>query len=105
MSPQQMAAHGLEPRTTDSMGPRTVMFRGPHMPMREDGVCHFDVYRADQVSLTSTLLGGGDWHWRMISVAGEVLIDCGGYTTQSACHSVIELLRHEAASAPVLDSN
>lgn len=105
MRPHHAASNGLDPRMTDGPAQGTMTFGKPCLQVFNDGVCQFDVYRADQVSLTSTLFCGGDWHWRLISVSGEVLIDCGGYATRNACYSAVDLLRHEAASATVLHSN
>lgn len=75
----------------------------PRSNALNDGACRFDIYCADRVSLTSTLFGGGDWHWRLIATSGEILIDCGGYASRSACRSAVELLRQEAAAAGVFD--
>lgn len=60
---------------------------------------HFDLYQADLTSVTSTLFTGGDWHWRLISDGGLVLVDCGGYRTHSDALIVVETLRNEAAGA------
>lgn len=63
------------------------------------GHSRFDVYRAKRVSLTSTLFGGGDWHWRLTSPSGAILLDCGGYRDEAECLSAVEALRSEAATA------
>lgn len=31
----------------------------------ESGRCHFSVFRADSVSVTSTQFAGGDWRWHL----------------------------------------
>ena len=64
-----------------------------------DGRSHFDTYCTERVSLTSTLFGGGDWRWRLISSTGDVLVDCGGYRNQADCLAAVELLRSEAGNA------
>jgi len=62
----------------------------------------FEIYRAEVVSLTSTLLGGGDWHWRLVSSSGVTLVDCGGYQKQSECLAAVAALQKEAATASIL---
>jgi uncharacterized protein YegP (UPF0339 family) len=66
---------------------------------RTDGQSRFDIYRSEVVSLTSTLFGGGDWHWRLAGPSGIVLADCGGYRNQAECLAAVEALRTEAGSA------
>lgn len=61
--------------------------------------CRFSTYRADRVSMTSSLWSGGDWHWCLTGPAGDVLADCGGFRNESECLTVIELLRANAGSA------
>jgi hypothetical protein len=64
-----------------------------------DQRCSFEIYRAEQVMLTSTLLSGGDWHWRFIDGAGVAVVDCGGYRTSGECVSIVEALRTQAGRA------
>jgi uncharacterized protein YegP (UPF0339 family) len=66
---------------------------------RDGGRSHFEVYRAERVGFTSTLFGGGDWHWRLTGSSGAVLADCGGYPSKRACIDAVEALRTEAVSA------
>lgn len=70
-------------------------------PFRRDGFPCFDVYRAEPVQLTSTLSGGGDWHWRLTSVSGDVLADCGGYRNQRDCLAAAKAVRAAAAVATI----
>lgn len=70
---------------------------------RPIGSCSsFEIYRAEQVMLTSTQLGGGDWHWRLSDRFGKVLADCGGYRNSSECLSIVQSLRSEATNASIL---
>jgi uncharacterized protein YegP (UPF0339 family) len=62
---------------------------------------YFGIYRADDVTLTSTLRGGGDWNWRFCRPDGTVLAECGGYLNRADCESAIECLRQQAASAEI----
>jgi len=65
------------------------------------GTSHFEIYRADQVRLTSILFGGGDWHWRLTDRSGMVLADCGGYRNHRDCLAVVKALRIEARDATI----
>lgn len=67
----------------------------------EDDHSHFEIYQTDCVNFTSTLFGGGDWHWRLISPEGIVLVDCGGYRNQGDCMTAVDMLRSEASSATI----
>jgi uncharacterized protein YegP (UPF0339 family) len=70
-------------------------------PQNDASSAHFDIYRSECVSVTSTLFAGGDWHWRLMSGAGLVLVDCGGYREQADASAAVEQLRNEAWSASV----
>ena len=97
------------------MGHRTSLIQGatPPLPgseaasrpafaqLRAGSRPHFDVYRTEQVHLTSMLSGGGDWHWRLTGKSGEILADCGGYRSQRDCLAAVEALRVEAGTATV----
>lgn len=61
----------------------------------------FDIYRADHVKLTSTLFGGGDWHWRLTGASGAVIADCGGYRNEAQCLAAVGALRIEAGLATI----
>lgn len=59
---------------------------------------YFEIYRANEVSLTSTLFGGGDWRWRLHAAAGVITANGGGYSTESACKSAVAALRGASQS-------
>lgn len=61
----------------------------------------FDIYRADSVKLTSTLFGGGDWHWRLTGASGSIIADCGGYRNEAECLAAVGALRVEAGLASI----
>jgi len=65
----------------------------------------FDIYRADQVRLTSTQFGGGDWHWRLTGASGEIVADCGGYRNEAQCHAAVSALRDEAGDADIFTAS
>lgn len=69
--------------------------------LRAKGHSCFDIYRADKVRLTTTLFGGGDWHWRLTGSSGDILADCGGYRNQRDCLAAVDALRAVAGSAIV----
>lgn len=64
-----------------------------------DEPASFHIYQADCVSVTSTLFAGGDWHWRLTSCGGVVLVDCGGYLSHTDALVAIDCLRKVAGSA------
>ncbi|MPS67103.1 MULTISPECIES: hypothetical protein [unclassified Novosphingobium] len=73
----------------------------PRPGMQDDAPSHFDIFRAESVSVTSTLFAGGDWRWRLVSCVGTVLVECGGYRSQALAAAAVDLLRSEAWSATV----
>src|SRR5688500_13897128 len=58
--------------------------------------CRFEVYRADEVRMTSIQFAGGDWHWRLCDNAGQVLVDAGGYRHEAECRAAIAILKQRA---------
>lgn len=63
----------------------------------------FEIYREDQIRLTTTRFSGGDWHWRLSDGAGKRLLDAGGYLTEDECRNAVRILRNEAALATMPD--
>ena len=61
----------------------------------------FEIYRSEQVSLTSILFAGGDWHWRLLDADGKLLADCGGYRAQQDCRAAVVALRDVAGQAVI----
>jgi len=61
----------------------------------------FDIYRADQVTHTSVLFCGGDWHWSLTDSDGQKLADCGGYPSRSECREAVVSLRNIAGDATI----
>jgi uncharacterized protein YegP (UPF0339 family) len=59
----------------------------------------FEIYRTDEVRMTSLRFAGGDWHWRLCDEAGKVLVDAGGYRSERACRKAVTILQKRAASA------
>jgi uncharacterized protein YegP (UPF0339 family) len=59
----------------------------------------FDVYREDEVRMTSTQFCGGDWHWRLSDANGLILLDTGGYASEHECRNAISILQENAGWA------
>jgi uncharacterized protein YegP (UPF0339 family) len=72
---------------------------GPALTLQGDGRASFEVYRAEEVSVTSSLFSGGDWRWRLRSAAGAVLANGNGYKSERSCRTAVNALRSFAGSA------
>jgi len=59
----------------------------------------FEVFRADEVQVTSTQFAGGDWRWRLSDAADNTLVESGGYPSKGACVAAVSYLRDRASSA------
>jgi uncharacterized protein YegP (UPF0339 family) len=68
---------------------------------RKDAHSRFDIYCAERIRLTSTLFGGGDWHWRLTAASGAVIADCGGYRDEAQCLAAVNSLRAEAGRTTI----
>ena len=66
-----------------------------------DAECQFEIYRADEVRMTSSLFSGGDWCWRLVSTDGGVLAEATGHPNEGTCRSALAALQRHAAKAPV----
>lgn len=75
--------------------------RAPVDPGRSP-LCHFFVFLADSVSVTSTQFSGGDWHWRLSDPNGAILVEAGGYRSEAHCREAVALLQACAARAAVI---
>jgi uncharacterized protein YegP (UPF0339 family) len=63
--------------------------------------CHFSIFRADHVSVTSTQFAGGDWRWRLSDQEGAILVEAGGYRTEAHCREAVATLQARSARATV----
>ena len=66
---------------------------------------YFDIFRAQEKSLTTILRTGGDWRWRFCTANGAVLAAGGGYKTEAACVDAVDALRQSAGSAEIRRRN
>lgn len=67
----------------------------------ESFLCHFNVFRADRVSVTSTQFAGGDWRWRLSDHEGTTLVEAGGYRNEAHCRKAVTMLKACAARAAI----
>lgn len=56
------------------------------------GPCHFSIFQADRVSITSTQFAGGDWRWELSDRDGAVLVAADGYRTEGQCRDAVAIL-------------
>ncbi|WP_182912079.1 YegP family protein [Sphingomonas cavernae] len=66
---------------------------------------YFEIYRASEVSLTSTLRSGGDWRWRLRTASDRILASGRGYRTEGQCTEAVEQLKHFATGADIRPSS
>lgn len=59
----------------------------------------FEVFRTEEVQVTSTQFAGGDWRWRLADAVDETLVEGGGYRSKRACDKAVKFLRDRAGSA------
>lgn len=65
----------------------------------QSGRCHFSIFRADSVSVTSTRFVGGDWRWRLSGPDGAMLVEGGGYRNEARCRQAVAILKARAPNA------
>lgn len=90
------------PLMSDSSAAQDVewLFTAPKRIGRRD--CHeFEIFRAEEVSVTSTQFAGGDWRWRLRSGTEDILAHGEGYADERACRAAVAALRINAGSATV----
>lgn len=63
--------------------------------------CRFEIFRADEERMTSTLFSGGDWRWRLVTSDGGLLAEAAGYPNEGLCRAAVLVLQRRAASAPI----
>lgn len=69
-------------------------------PLEANGA-YFEIYRANEVSLTSVLFSGGDWRWRFCMASGVVTASGGGFASEADCEAAVATLRRGAQFADV----
>lgn len=66
-----------------------------------EGDCRFEIFRADEERMTSTLFSGGDWRWRLVTSEGGLLAEAAGYPNEGLCRAAVLVLQRRAATAPI----
>ena len=66
-----------------------------------EGDCLFEIFRADEERMTSTLFSGGDWRWRLVTSEGVLLAEAAGYPNEGLCRAAVLVLQRRAATAPI----
>lgn len=66
-----------------------------------EGECRFEIFRADEERMTSTLFSGGDWRWRLVTSDGGLLAEAAGYPNEGLCRAAVLVLQRRAATAPI----
>jgi uncharacterized protein YegP (UPF0339 family) len=64
--------------------------------------CLFEIFRADEERMTSTLFSGGDWRWRLVTTEGMILAEAAGYPNEGLCRAAVLVLQRRAAAAPIM---
>ena len=59
----------------------------------------FEIFREEEVQVSSTQFAGGDWRWRLADPTGKTLVEGIGYRSERACKVAVALLRDRAFSA------
>lgn len=70
-------------------------------PAPRGGNGHFEVFREDEVSVTSTRLAGGGWRWRLSDPTGLIVAQAGGYASEAECRAAIAAIQAHAGLASV----
>jgi uncharacterized protein YegP (UPF0339 family) len=60
---------------------------------------HFEVFRADCISVTSTRHEGGDWRWRLSDADGLTLVEARDYRSEALCREAVAVLQARAGRA------
>ena len=66
-----------------------------------EGECRFEIFRAEEERMTSTLFSGGDWRWRLVTTEGVLLAEAAGYPSEGLCRAAVLVLQRRAATAPL----
>jgi uncharacterized protein YegP (UPF0339 family) len=90
------AGHAAEALLADN---RIRAHQTAHATLISQTADKFEVFRSDEVQVTSTQFVGGDWRWRLADSDGATLVEGSGYPSERACLIAISLLRARASSA------
>jgi len=63
------------------------------------GPFRFEVYRDEQIRVSSTQFCGGAWSWRLCTATGEVVAQSRAYEREQDCRAALSQVRRHAADA------
>jgi hypothetical protein len=70
-------------------------------PVAQGGQGHFDIFREDEVSVSSTQFVGGGWRWRLSDGAGLIVAEAGDYPSEPQCRAAVAAIQAYAGFATV----
>jgi uncharacterized protein YegP (UPF0339 family) len=73
----------------------------PAHPLPRGGHGHFEIFREDEVSVTSTQFVGGGWRWRLSDGEGLVVAQAGDYPSEASCRAAVAAIQAHAGFATV----
>jgi uncharacterized protein DUF1508 len=68
-------------------------------PVPQRGHGHFDIFREDEVSVSSTQFVGGGWRWRLSDGAGLIVAEAGDYPSELQCRAAVAAIQAYAGFA------
>jgi len=63
------------------------------------GFLRFEVYRDEEIRVSSTQFCGGAWSWRLCSPSGKILAQSRAYEREADCRAALSQVRCHPASA------
>lgn len=63
------------------------------------GYFRFEVYRDEQIRVSSTQFCGGAWSWQLCSPSGKILAQSRAYEREEDCRAALSHVLRHAASA------
>ena len=63
------------------------------------GLFRFEVYRDEEIRVSSTQFCGGAWSWRLCAPSGQILAQSRAYEREEDCRAALSHVRRHAADA------
>ena len=63
------------------------------------GLFRFEVYRDEEIRVSSTQFCGGAWSWRLCTPSGQILAQSRAYEREEDCQEALSQVRRHAAGA------
>jgi len=67
------------------------------MVSTSSGPFRFEIYRDEQIRVSSTRFCGGAWSWRLCTPTGEIVAQSRAYEREQDCRAALALVRRHAA--------